>query len=48
MPLRPCICQPPFYNRNIDHMYDRILHDQLRFPEYVPPVAREWLQVRLC
>ncbi|EGD72874.1 AGC/SGK protein kinase [Salpingoeca rosetta] len=38
---------PPFYNRNIDEMYNRILHDQLRFPEYVPPIARQWLQALL-
>eukprot|EP00049_Salpingoeca_infusionum_P007176 m.116443 g.116443 ORF g.116443 m.116443 type:complete len:501 (-) comp13611_c0_seq1:686-2188(-) len=38
---------PPFYSSNVDEMYDRILHDRLRFPDHVPVVAREWLGAML-
>eukprot|EP00056_Hartaetosiga_gracilis_P004806 m.78260 g.78260 ORF g.78260 m.78260 type:complete len:516 (-) comp11948_c0_seq2:1282-2829(-) len=38
---------PPFYNRDIKEMYDRILHAELQFPEHVPLVARSWLQAIL-
>eukprot|EP00052_Salpingoeca_macrocollata_P010694 m.82968 g.82968 ORF g.82968 m.82968 type:complete len:514 (+) comp17685_c0_seq1:202-1743(+) len=34
---------PPFYSRDCNEMYDRILHDTLRFPEHVPGPARAWL-----
>lgn len=27
-------------------MYERILHDRLRFPDVVPMIARQWLEVR--
>lgn len=35
---------PPFYSRDVNEMYDRILHDPLRFPDHVPPLARSWLE----
>ena len=41
--LHPLVSQPPFYSRNIDEMYDRILHDRIRFPDLVPEKARSFL-----
>ena len=38
---------PPFYSRHCDEMYERILRDELRFPEHVPPAARDFLRVSL-
>ena len=38
--------QPPFYSRDVTEMYERILHDRLRFPDVVPMIARQWLEVR--
>jgi serum/glucocorticoid-regulated kinase 3 len=35
---------PPFYSRDCNEMYDRILHDKLRFPDHVPPLARSLLE----
>lgn len=35
---------PPFYSRDCNEMYDRILHDSLSFPEYVPAAARKFLE----
>jgi len=35
---------PPFYSRDCNEMYDRILHDKLRFPDHVPPLARSFLE----
>lgn len=35
---------PPFYSRHCDEMYERILRDELRFPEHVPPAARDFLR----
>lgn len=35
---------PPFYSRDCNEMYDRILHDKLRFPDFVPPKARSLLE----
>ena len=37
--------QPPFYSRDYNEMYERILHDPLRFPEHVRPTARSFLSV---
>jgi len=34
---------PPFYSRDCNEMYDRILHDILSFPEFVPGPARSFL-----
>lgn len=34
---------PPFYSRDVDEMYDKILNDRLRFPYYVSGAARELL-----
>ena len=43
----PDIClQPPFYSRDYQEMYDRILHDSVRFPEHVRPSARAFLSVQ--
>eukprot|EP00051_Salpingoeca_urceolata_P014245 m.180984 g.180984 ORF g.180984 m.180984 type:complete len:505 (+) comp18025_c0_seq6:558-2072(+) len=38
---------PPFYSRDCTEMYDRILHEKLRFPDHVPPLARSWLEAIL-
>jgi serine/threonine protein kinase len=38
--------QPPFYSRHCDEMYERILHDVLRFPDFIPLAARDLLHVR--
>ncbi|EDQ89836.1 uncharacterized protein MONBRDRAFT_32206 [Monosiga brevicollis MX1] len=38
---------PPFYSRQVHEMYERILHDKLRFPEHVPMIARQWLEALL-
>lgn len=35
---------PPFYSRDCNEMYDRILHDKLRFPDHVPATARSMLE----
>eukprot|EP00730_Choanoeca_flexa_P002683 TRINITY_DN11131_c0_g2_i2.p2 TRINITY_DN11131_c0_g2~~TRINITY_DN11131_c0_g2_i2.p2 ORF type:complete len:493 (+),score=114.32 TRINITY_DN11131_c0_g2_i2:2792-4270(+) len=35
---------PPFYSRDVNEMYERILHDRLRFPDHVPMIARQWLE----
>lgn len=35
---------PPFYSRDCNEMYDRILHDTLSFPEFVPGDARSFLR----
>lgn len=32
--------QPPFYARDCTEMYERILHDKLRFPAHVTETAR--------
>lgn len=34
---------PPFYSRHCDEMYERILHDALRFPDFIPFAARDLL-----
>lgn len=35
---------PPFYSRDCNEMYDRILHDSLSFPDFVPGPARSFLR----
>lgn len=35
---------PPFYSRDCNEMYERILHDKLRFPEFVSIRARSFLE----
>jgi len=35
---------PPFYSRHCEEMYERILHDTLRFPDHVPADARSFLE----
>lgn len=35
---------PPYYSRDVNEMYDRILHDTLRFPDHVPQAARQLLE----
>lgn len=38
--------KPPFYSRDMGEMYERILREPLRFPDVVPMVARQWLEVQ--
>eukprot|EP00038_Savillea_parva_P019422 m.27445 g.27445 ORF g.27445 m.27445 type:complete len:522 (+) comp4415_c0_seq1:58-1623(+) len=35
---------PPFYSRDCNEMYDRILHDSISFPDFVPGPARSFLR----
>jgi len=40
-PLTFFVCsQPPYYSRDVNEMYDRILYDKLRFPPHVSEPAR--------
>ncbi|KCV73160.1 AGC/SGK protein kinase [Fonticula alba] len=38
---------PPFYSRDCNEMYDRILHDKLRFPQKVSSSARSLISLLL-
>lgn len=38
---------PPFYDQNMQRMYDKILHASLRFPSHVSPEARSLLSALL-
>jgi len=41
--------QPPFYSQNVNIMYQKILHGELRFPTYISEDAVNLLEgVRLC
>ena len=35
---------PPFYSRNINHMYDKILRAELRCPSYLPTDVTHLIQ----
>jgi serum/glucocorticoid-regulated kinase 2 len=39
---------PPFYDENVNTMYQRILHDPLRFPEDMPADAKSVITGLLC
>jgi len=39
---------PPFYSPNINLMYQKILHGELRFPNYVSSEAQSLLEGLLC
>jgi len=35
---------PPFYSRNINHMYEKILKAELRCPSYLPPDVKNMIE----
>jgi len=35
---------PPFYSRNINHMYEKILKAELRCPSYLPPEVKNLIE----
>jgi len=38
---------PPFYSRNINHMYEKILKAELRCPTYLPPEVKQLIEALL-
>ena len=35
---------PPFYSRNVNHMYEKILKQELRCPSYLPPEVKSLVE----